>query len=61
LLVDLPGSTIARLMLSYQLTPSTIAYLRAENLFNKQYEEIFSYRMPPFAVFAGLRVKLGAE
>lgn len=61
LLVELPGSTIVRALLSYQLTPATTAYLRAENLFDSSYEEILSYRMPPFAVFAGLRVKLGAE
>ncbi|MCC6946462.1 MAG: TonB-dependent receptor [Bradyrhizobiaceae bacterium] len=61
LLVELPGATVLRAMLSYQWTPSTTAYVRAENLLDRRYEEILSYRMPPFALFAGLRVKLGAE
>jgi vitamin B12 transporter len=61
LLVDLPGSTVVRMMLSYDITPATMVYLRAENLFNERYEEILSYRMPPFAVFAGMRVKLGPQ
>jgi hypothetical protein len=26
---------------------------------DQQYEEIFSYRAPPFMAFAGLKVKLG--
>jgi vitamin B12 transporter len=61
LLVDLPGATVLRAMLSYQMTPRTMAYLRAENLLDTRYEEILSYRSPPFMIFAGLRVKLAAE
>jgi len=61
LLVDLPGATVLRAMLSYQLTPATTAYVRAENLLNTRYEQIFSYRMPPFTVFAGLRMKFAGQ
>jgi hypothetical protein len=43
------------------VTPQTTAYLRAENLLNTRYEEILSYRAPPFMIFAGLRVKLAAD
>ena len=48
-------------MFSYDLTKSTMAFLRAVKLFNKRYEEILSYRAPGFQAFAGLRVRLGAE
>jgi vitamin B12 transporter len=47
--------------LSYDITPQTTAFVRAENLFNERYEEILSYRAQVFQIFAGLKVKLGAE
>jgi vitamin B12 transporter len=59
LLVDLPGVAVARLYLSYDVSPQATLYLRAENAFDARYEEIFSYRAPPRAVYAGLKVKLG--
>jgi vitamin B12 transporter len=59
LLVDLPGVVVARAYLSYDVTPMATLYLRAENVFDARYEEIFSYRAPPLAVYAGLKVKLG--
>jgi vitamin B12 transporter len=59
LLVDLPGVVVARAYLSYDVTPQATLYLRAENMFDARYEEIFSYRAPPLAVYAGLKVKLG--
>jgi vitamin B12 transporter len=46
-------------ILSYDLTPTTTAYLRAENVFNAHYEEVFSYRAPGFAAYAGLRATFG--
>lgn len=59
LIVDLPGVMVARAYLSYDVTPQATLYLRAENMFDARYEEIFSYRAPPLAVYAGLKVKLG--
>jgi len=41
------------------LTREATAFIRAENLFNTRYEEVFSYRAPPFAVYAGLKLRLG--
>jgi outer membrane cobalamin receptor len=35
--------------------------VRAENVFNRQYSNVFSYRAPGFAAYAGLKVKLGAQ
>jgi vitamin B12 transporter len=57
----LPATTVLWANISYDLSPSSTVFLRAENLLNRRYEEIFSYRAQPFAVFAGLRVKLGAQ
>jgi vitamin B12 transporter len=59
LIVDLPATTIVRASLAYDLTHEATAFIRVENLFNTRYEEIFSYRAPPFAVYAGLRLRLG--
>ena len=59
LLVDLPGVVVARAYLSYDVTPQATVYVRAENMFGARYEEIYSYRAPPLAVYAGLKVKLG--
>jgi vitamin B12 transporter len=59
LIVDLPATTVVRASLAYDLTRELTAFIRAENLFNLHYEEIFSYRAPPFAVYAGLKLRLG--
>ena len=53
--VTLEAYTTVGGILSYDLTPTTTAYLRAENVFNAHYEEVFSYRAPGFAAYAGLR------
>jgi vitamin B12 transporter len=58
LIVDLPATTVVRASVSYDITPGGTAYVRAENLFNLHYEEIFSYRAPPFAVYGGLKLRL---
>jgi outer membrane cobalamin receptor len=57
-----PVSTFAdRALARDAITPSKTVFVRVENLFNKRYEEVFSYRSPPFAIYAGLKVRLGAE
>jgi vitamin B12 transporter len=58
-LVDLPGATVVRAYLSYDITPLATLFVRAENLLNAHYEEILSYRAAPFAAYAGLKIKLG--
>jgi vitamin B12 transporter len=60
MLAPLPGVVVARAMLSYDVTPWATAYVRAENLFDAHYEEVFSYRAPGFAAYAGLRMRFGA-
>jgi vitamin B12 transporter len=57
--VTLEAYTTVGGILSYDLTPTTTAYLRAENVFNAHYEEVFSYRAPGFAAYAGLRATFG--
>ncbi|MGE0749823.1 MAG: TonB-dependent receptor plug domain-containing protein [Variibacter sp.] len=57
-LVDLPGATIVRGTLSYDINPATTVFVRAENIFDVKYEEILSYRMPGFGAYAGLKVRL---
>lgn len=56
--VTLDAYTTVGGIISYDITPMTNAYIRAENIFNEQYEEVFSYRAPGFAAYAGLKVKL---
>ena len=60
-LLDLPGATVVRGQISYDITRWATAYVRAENVFDAKYEEIFSYRMPGFGAYAGLRIKLGGD
>jgi vitamin B12 transporter len=55
--VTLDAYTTVGGILSYDLTPTTTAYLRAENIFNSRYEEVFSYRAQGFAAYGGLRAK----
>ena len=44
-------------MISYDTTPWSTIYVRAENVFDRRYEEVFSYRSPGAGVYAGLKVK----
>ena len=53
--VTLDAYTTVGGVLSYDLTPTTTAYVRAENIFGSHYEEVFSYRAQGFAAYAGLR------
>jgi vitamin B12 transporter len=44
-------------IVSYDTTPWSTVYLRAENVFNQRYEEVYSYRSPGAGVYAGLKVR----
>ncbi len=57
ILGDLPSATIVRGQISHDLTPMLTAYVRAENIFNVRYEEVYSYRAPGFAIYGGLKFK----
>lgn len=43
---------------SYDVTPWSTLYLRAENILDAKYEEVFSYRAPGFAAYLGLKLRL---
>jgi vitamin B12 transporter len=58
-IVFLPATTILRAYVSYEITKLATVFARAENLLNKRYEEVFSYRAAPFAAYAGLKIRLG--
>jgi vitamin B12 transporter len=58
--VTLDAYTTVGGILSYDVTPTTTAYVRAENIFNSQYEEVFSYRAQGFAAYVGMRGKFGS-
>ena len=55
--VTLDAYTTVGGIISYDVTPTTTAYVRAENIFDSQYEEVFSYRAQGFAAYAGLRAR----
>jgi vitamin B12 transporter len=55
--VTLASYTLVGGIISYDVTPWSTVYLRAENVFDRRYEEVFSYRSPGAAVYAGLKVR----
>src|SRR5262245_2221832 len=58
-LIDLPGATVVRGIVSYDVTPWLTAYVRGENIFDVKYEEVFSFRAPGAGVYAGVRGRFG--
>jgi vitamin B12 transporter len=44
-------------IVSYDTTPWSTVYVRAENVFNQRYEEVYSYRSPGAGVYAGFKVR----
>jgi vitamin B12 transporter len=55
--VTLQAYTLVGGIVSYDMTPFATVYVRAENVFDAKYEEVFSYRAPGFAAYAGLRLR----
>lgn len=53
--VDLPAYTLIGAELAYTLRPGLTGYVRAENVLDVRYENVFSYRAPGFGAYAGLR------
>jgi vitamin B12 transporter len=56
--VMLDAYTVLGGVVEYDVAPFATAYLRAENVFDNDYEEVFSYRAPGFGVFAGMKLRL---
>ena len=55
--VILSAYTLIGGMISYDTTPWSTIYLRAENILDRRYEEVVSYRAPGAAVYAGIKVR----
>ena len=53
----LAAYTLVGGMISYDTTPWSTIYVRAENVFDRRYEEVYSFRSPGAAVYAGLKVR----
>ena len=47
--------TLVNVNTSYELSENVQLFARVENLFDEKYEEVFSYRSPGIAAYAGLR------
>jgi vitamin B12 transporter len=55
--VTLSAYTTVGGIIEYDIAPWATVYVRGENVFNAQYEEVFSYRAPGAAVYAGLKLR----
>jgi vitamin B12 transporter len=55
--VILNAYTLIGGQISYDTTPWSTIYLRGENVFGQRYEEVFSYRSPGAAVYAGVKLR----
>jgi vitamin B12 transporter len=53
--VELPGYTLVNLGADWKVTASTQLYARLENLLDEDYEEVFTFRAPGIAAYAGAR------
>ncbi len=56
--IDLPAYTVVNLSGTYRLNKRLEVYSRVENLFDKQYEEIFGYGTPGLSAYAGFKLSL---
>jgi vitamin B12 transporter len=57
--VELAAYTIMGGIIEYDVTPHATVYVRGENVFNANYEEVFSYRALGAVVLAGLKLRTG--
>lgn len=59
--VHLGSYTLLNARIAYDVTDEVTLFARAENVLDQDYEEVFSYRAPGFAAYAGVKVALGGE
>ncbi|MPZ56424.1 MAG: TonB-dependent receptor plug domain-containing protein [Rhizobiales bacterium] len=55
--VELEAYTTVGGIIEYDVAPYATAFVRAENVFNARYEEVFSYRAPGSIVLVGLKLR----
>lgn len=53
----LAAYTLVGGQISYDVTPWSTIYVRGENVFDQRYEEVYSFRSPGAAVYAGIKVR----
>ncbi len=53
----LAAYTLVGGMVSYDTTPWSTIYVRAENVFDRRYEDVYSFRSPGAGVYAGVKVR----
>ena len=58
-LVRLDDYVLGSLRIAYRIAPPLELYLRAENAFDADYQDVVGYNTPGRTVYAGLRVALG--
>jgi vitamin B12 transporter len=56
--VKLPSYTLVNIGADYRINDMWQLYGRVENLFNAQYQEVYTIRSPGVAAYAGLRAYL---
>lgn len=54
--VELKAYTLVNLAASYKVTENAEVYGRVENLFDKRYQEVFSYNTPGRAAYGGIKI-----
>ncbi len=54
---DMPAFTLVNLALRYDMRKNIQLYVRAENLFDEKYQEVFTFDTPGLAVYGGLRLR----
>ena len=53
----LAAYTLVGGQISYDVTPWSTVYVRGENVFDRRYEEVYSFRSPGAGVYAGIKVR----
>ena len=58
--LQLPAYAVVNLAAEYRLSEQVSFFAHADNLFDKDYQEIFGYNTPGASAFGGLKFKLGS-
>ena len=58
-IVTLDSQWLVDLTVGYDLNSSTNLFIRGNNLLDEEYEQVYGYRAPGRAVYAGLRLQFG--
>lgn len=58
-LVRLDDYTLLNAKLTYKVTEQAEAYVKVQNGFDEDYQEVFGFRGQPLSVYAGMKVTLG--